>query len=389
MKPINIFSTVAKYTCESKYAQRENLHTAFFAYTLNRDKNLLKYLLKRLLENRSKLLDSIKEKDFIIEIQEQDALERKKPDMTISTMNENLTIYIENKIASPEGKYSDGEKEESQLNRYLKLARNNPSDEKFVLYITKNYEDINQDTEEHQNFGGQFTWSEISDFIEEYINQSNSESEKNDITRQFLKYMEEYDLRGTKGFKKEYGEVWRNYVEFEEIRDEYINEIRNEIKQRFYKKYTTISKPEKYEDDDKGIYYYIYIYKKNWNTKKYDGFWISIGFGMDFEKEKESEQTPIILTVELSCYKKFSDSIKNKFKRDLERAEEDLKKVNFVKVNEQINFSRYIYLKNITKDYCASKKEQIKNITDWVLYAVDDLENSGLLKLLEKNDSSS
>jgi len=66
-QPINIFSTVANYAYKKTKRVRieEDLHTAFFAYILNCDTKLLKYLLEKLLNKKSNLVNTIAEDNFI------------------------------------------------------------------------------------------------------------------------------------------------------------------------------------------------------------------------------------------------------------------------------------------------------------------------------------
>ena len=65
----------------------------------------------------------------------------------------------------------------------------------------------------------------------------------------------------------------------------------------------------------------------------------------------------------------------------------DLEKLQFFDqgYEDPFLFTRWITLKEITKDYNLSKEKQIQKITAWVKDAVNDLENHELLKLLEKN----
>ena len=139
MEPQNIFIAISKYPYNPKHTPRENQHTAFFAYLLNNDKNLLKYLIKKLLLKKSKLIETIQPEDFNeVIIQESETLDGQKkfPDMKIRTRDGKLTIYVENKIDSVEGKFLHKGEEGSQLTDYLKLAKINSSIENFVIYIT-------------------------------------------------------------------------------------------------------------------------------------------------------------------------------------------------------------------------------------------------------------
>ncbi len=374
METINVFLAISKYPYNPEHDPQENQHTAFFAYILNSNRKLLKYMLQKVL-SKSKLLKDVKEDDFTIRIQESEILEGevKRPDMVIKTIADNLAIYVENKIESIE--------REGQLNDYLELAKRNSSEEKFVIYITKHYEDINQDIDEHPNFGGQFTWGMISDFIEEYINQSNSNSEKYDFERQFLEYMEVHGLSGTKGFKKEYGEIWNTFNEFKEIRDEYLGYIENYFENKGY----AVKK------ENRDGYKIITIYKPNWSSKDLDGFWINIGFELDFERQPESESPPIVLITQLGCRKKFFEDLKRELSKDLKTAMNDLEKINFLKIEweDPIIIDGYITLKEMTDGYILSKDKQIKAIVEWAQNNVSELESSDMVKLLEKNYPSS
>ncbi len=378
MDSLNIFSAISSYPYNPEHNPWENQHTAFFAFILNNDKNLLKFLLEKLLKNKSKLLNTIiRTEDFDnVIIQEAEALDGNKliPDMKISTIDTNLTIYIENKIKSSERK--------NQLNDYLELAKRNSnkensSNKNFVIYLYYYYESISKNIEEHQNFGGKFTWGQISDILEEYTKlPAYPDSQKYDFTSQFIKYMEESGLRGTKGFKKEYSEAWNDFIEFAEIREEYLKDIINNFKNDGY----SVSK------GNSDIYSIRSIYKTNWNTKSIDdGFWINIGFELVFETLSESDS--IVLIAQLGCGKRFFENVKNEFSKDLKKAEFDLVKKDFSKLDSKdpIIIDSHIILKEITEDYNLSKEEQIEKINEWVKYRVNELESSELLKLLELN----
>lgn len=233
-QPINIFSTVAGYAYKKnkQVLIEEDLHTAFFAYILNTDNKLLKFVLEKLLNNKSNLISGIAEDNFdyvVTQVSETFDGKTVYPDMKIKTIDDSLTVYIENKIESVEGRYSDGEEERSQLNKYLELAKSSSSQEteNFLIYLTKYEESISQETEEHQNFVGSFRWSKISEIIDEYIQkQSKSDSEKYNLVVQFKDYMEEFGLGSIKDkkFEKDYGNVWKDFIEFIEIQNEYLDQ---------------------------------------------------------------------------------------------------------------------------------------------------------------------
>lgn len=249
--------------------------------------------------------------------------------------------------------------------------------ENFLLYLTKYNESISQGTEEHPNFGGQFTWSMVSDIIDEYIKkQPTIDTEKYNLIVQFKEYMNDYILRGTMGFKKDYAETWKDFIEFAEIREEYLGHITDYFKNNGY----SVSK------GNSDIYSIRSIYKTNWNSKDFDGFWINIGFELDFERE-ESESPPIVLIAQLGCRKKFFENVKNRYSKDLKKTIDGLEKQNFYKTENKdpILIDGHIPLKQITEDYNLSKKEQIEKIIEWIKYCVNKLESSELLKLLEMN----
>ena len=375
MEPQNIFIAISKYPYHPEHNPRENQHTAFFAYLLNNDKKLLTYLMKKLLFKKSELIETIQPEDFDdVIIQELEILDgdKKYPDMKIRTKDGTLTIYVENKIDSFERKFLHMGEEGSQLNDYLKLAKTNSSNENFVLYITKNHELLSQKTEENQHFGGKFSWGYISEIIEEYVESS---TDSNNITIEFIKYMEEFDMIGGKGFKQEYGDIWKTFNEFIQNKDYFLENIGIIFKNEGYK----ISKGN---DDD---WFIRTIYKPNWNSNnKWDGFWIDFGFQLDFNED--TKQDSVYLIIELGIGKKFYDYIENNFKIQFEKAITDLEE-NFdhTENNDPIIFEDYITLTEITDDYALSKDKQMTKITNWIKSAVNTLEMSKLITLLEKN----
>lgn len=374
LKPQNIFIAISKYPYNPEHTPRENQHTAFFAYLLNKDKKLLKYLMKKLLFKKSKLLESIQHEDFDeVIIQESETLDGQKkfPDMKIRTRDGKLTIYVENKINSVEGKFLHKGEEGSQLTDYLKLAKINSSVENFVLYITKNHEFLSKKTEEDPHFAGKFSWGCISEIIEEYVESS---TDSNNITIEFLKYLEEFDMTGSKGFKQEYAGIWKNFNEFVKSKDDFLENIEIIFKNEGY----IISKEN---DID---WFLRTIHKPKWNNIKWDGFWIDIGFYLDFNVD--TEQDYVYLITELGISKKLYDHINNNFKIQLEKAINDLKdNFDYVEEEDQILFKDYITLTEITDDYTLSKDKQMTEITNRIKCAVNTLEMSGLITLLEKN----
>lgn len=374
LKPQNIFIAISKYPYNPEHNPRENQHTAFFAYLLNKDKKLLKYLMTKLLFKKSKLLESIQHEDFDeVVIQESETLDGQKkfPDMKIRTRDGKLTIYVENKIDSVEGKFLHKGEEGSQLTDYLKLAKINPSVENFVLYITKNHELLSKKTEEDPHFAGKFSWRCISEIIKEYVEPS---TDSNNIIIEFLKYLEEFDMTGSKGFKQEYACIWKTFNEFVKSKDDFLENIEIIFKNEGY----IISKEN---DID---WFLRTIHKPKWNNIKWDGFWIDIGFYLDFNVD--TEQDYVYLITELGISKKFYDHIKNNFKIQLEKAINDLKdNFNHVEEDDQILFKDYITLTEITDDYTLSKDKQMTEITNRIKSAVNTLEMSGLITLLEKN----
>ena len=374
LKPQNIFIAISKYPYNPEHTPRENQHTAFFAYLLNKDKKLLKYLMKKLLFKKSKLLESIQHEDFDeVIIQESETLDGQKkfPDMKIRTRDGKLTIYVENKINSVEGKFLHKGEEGSQLTDYLKLAKINSSVENFVLYITKNHEFLSKKTEEDPHFAGKFSWGCISEIIEEYVESS---TDSNNITIEFLKYLEEFDMTGSKGFKQEYAGIWKTFNEFVKSKDDFLENIEIVFKNEGY----IISKEN---DID---WFLRTIHKPKWNNIKWDGFWIDIGFYLDFNVD--TEQDYVYLITELGISKKLYDHINNNFKIQLEKAINDLKdNFDYVEEEDQILFKDYITLTEITDDYTLSKDKQMTEITNRIKCAVNTLEMSGLITLLEKN----
>lgn len=374
LKPQNIFIAISKYPYNPEHTPRENQHTAFFAYLLNKDKKLLKYLMKKLLFKKSKLLESIQHEDFDeVIIQESETLDGQKkfPDMKIRTRDGKLTIYVENKINSVEGKFLHKGEEGSQLTDYLKLAKINSSVENFVLYITKNHEFLSKKTEEDPHFAGKFSWGCISEIIEEYVESS---TDSNNITIEFLKYLEEFDMTGSKGFKQEYAGIWKTFNEFVKSKDDFLENIEIIFKNEGY----IISKEN---DID---WFLRTIHKPKWNNIKWDGFWIDIGFYLDFNVD--TEQDYVYLITELGISKKLYDHINNNFKIQLEKAINDLKdNFDYVEEEDQILFKDYITLTEITDDYTLSKDKQMTEITNRIKCAVNTLEMSGLITLLEKN----
>ncbi len=390
-RPINIFSTAANYAYKKnkRVLLEENLHTAFFAYILNCDTKLLKYLLEKLLENKSNLICNIAEDNFdyiVTQASETFDGENVYPDMKIRTVDDSLTVYIENKIESVEGRYSDGEEERSQLNNYLKLAKRSSSQEteNFLIYLTKYEESISQETEEHQNFVGSFRWSKISEIIDEYIQkQSKSDSEKSDLVVQFKDYMEEFGLGSIKGkeFQKEYGQILKEFYEFFEIENFYWDEVEKYFKNKGY-----IIPKQRQKSSSRNIR----IYKSNWNSEDIAGFWFNIFFDVDSDLELEETEggTPsVVMSVRFCCSKKLFDNIKSKYKNEVSKQIKKLEERGFYDLNEKdpVIFEGWTPLKQITKNYTLDKDKQIEALIASIEDVLNIIESSGFIKLLEEN----
>jgi len=368
----NIFITVSKYPYNPNRTPRENQHTAFFAYVLNRDKALLNNLVNTLLSTKSQYIEKLQPEDYaevIIHKSETINGQIRYPDMKIRTLDSRLTIYVENKIDSLERKSEEG----SQLIDYLNIAKANSSNENFVIYLTKSYEPLPKDVEEDEYFAGKFLWGKISTIIREY---DKSSTNHDNITSEFLDYMKECEMTESNGFDKEYSEIWMAFNKFRNIKNEFLEELESKFKERGYK----------VEDDIENTYSLRTISKSYWNTKGYDRFFIDFGFDL-VPNPNNPDQNDISLITELVMRRRFYDIFKSKVETQLfEKAIIGLKEKHFNRNDENYNieFQKYTLLSNITKNYTLPKEKQLRKIIDWVTDSVTILEESKLLNLLEE-----
>jgi len=308
------------------------------------------------------------------------------PDMEIRTVDDSLRVYIENKIDSVEGVYSNEEEERSQLADYLEIARRRESKENknFLLYLTKHNESISPEIETHQNFGGKFTWSMVSNIIDEYIKkQTTSDSEKYNLVIQFKEYMEEYELGSINGKKiqKEYGQILKEFDEFLEIENFYWDEVEKYFKNKGY-----IIPNQRQNSGSR----YIRIYKSNWNSKDIAGFYFNIFFDVDSDLELEETEggTPsVVMSVRFCCSKKLFDNIKSKYKNEVSKQIKKLEERGFYDLNEKdpVIFEGWTPLKQITKNYTLDKDKQIEALIASIEEVLNIIESSGFIKLLEDN----
>jgi len=364
----NIFIAVSKYPYNPNRTPRENQHTAFFAYMLNRDKALLHNLVNTLLSTKSRYIKKLQPEDYAeVIIHKSESLDGqiRYPDMKIRTLDSRLTIYVENKIDSLERKSEEG----SQLIDYLNIAKANSSNENFVIYLTKSYEPLPKEIEEDEYFAGKFLWGKISTIIREY-----DSTNHDNITSEFLDYMKECEMTESNGFDKEYTEHWMAFNKFRNIINEFLEELEYKFKERGYK----------VEDDDEYTYSLRTISKSYWNIKKDDRFFIDFGFHL-VPDPNNSDQNNIYLITELVMRREFYDIFESKVETQLEKAIIGLKEKHFNRKDEKYNieFRKYTLLSNITENYTLSKEKQMRKIIDWVTNSVNILEESELLTLLE------
>ncbi len=375
----NIFIDLSRYPYNPNKYPRENQHTVFFCYLLNSENELLHYILSSLMKRKSKIIKYLNPNDydrinpFVTEYLSSLPV---RPDMKIKDKNnKKITIYIENKIDSSQGKYPDDDyNQNTQLKRYLKLAKLCPTDEKWVIYISKNDEYLDKNIQNDSYFAGQYTWHEISDIIETYINGHNLE--KNNLIYQFLDYMEANNLKSTKGYEKDYALIWDEYNKFKNITKEYLDDIAKYFKNKKY-----IINATNYD-----WYVKRTIFKIDWNdNKKYDGFWINIGFELNHLENNPSEIF-ISVIAELGIRKKFYDFVNYKKGEELQNRSVELKKIKFDTDSDSnpVFYQKYKPLSDINKFYNLSKDKQIKVLIKWISDSVDQIENSNLLSLLKR-----
>lgn len=230
----NIFIALSKYPYKWNNNPRENQITVSFCYLLNDQHNLLNDILNVILKESKYQVKYIASEDyeeispFVNEYLKNRTV---RPDIKVVTKNKKLTLYIENKIDAQEGKYpEEDEDESSQLKRYLDLIKSS-SGTKGLIYLTKNYEDLDPKIVDDPNFIGQYTWHQISDVIERYT--LKNKLPKDHLTCQFLKYLEANDLKSKKGYEKDYSNSWHDYNEFKEISKEYLDQIMEYFKNSY------------------------------------------------------------------------------------------------------------------------------------------------------------
>jgi hypothetical protein len=369
--PKNLFVDLISYPYKPEHNPRENQHTIFFSYLIDEDRCLLKYLLKKLVG--SKAIGTLHESDFEVVCFPKEYIGNKllRPDIKISTSNKKLTVYIENKIDSPEGKSGEPDHESpTQLGKYLKLAESAVSDESFLLYMTKYYEDINANIFKHRLFGGQFIWGMVSDWISEYSRASKKSLKHKELIGQFLDYMEVSGLTGSKKFEKEYAQVWMQYNEFDKTAKEYLDYIARYFKNLDY----VVGK------DNSDWYTHRIFTKKGWNRNRFDGFWINIGFNL----ESEEPEPFTTLSCELGINRRLYDNIEREAASELRRGLSGLEKLDFYVWNDSpVLVTRDVELSKITHKYSLVKSKQIEAVLEWTSSALKDLEHSSLLRLLQ------
>lgn len=377
----NIFIEISNYPTNRDKNPRENQHTIFFCYLLNNDNELLHYILRHLLKRKSKIIKYFKANDYdkiYPFTTEYIKYQPVYPDMKILDKNKKITIYIENKIESLEDKYPDNDNDQNtQLKKYLLLTKQCLTNEKWVLYITKNNETIDEKIQAHPNFAGQYTWHEISDLIENYI--AESKLTRSSLVFQFLNYMEANNLKSTKGYQKDYALIWDEYRKFKSITKEYLDEIVDDFKNN---EYLVKMNTRTMEDDYQSAF--CSFYKNNWTTRNYDGFWINLGFTLENNDANENG-TFINVIAELAIRKKFYQTISNKKNQELQDGAGELVKLQFDNYwDSPVIYGRAISLSEISKNYGLTRDKQIKAIEKWMHNAFEIIENSSLLNLLKR-----
>jgi hypothetical protein len=374
----NIFMELSNYPYNPIKNPRENQHTICFCHLLNTENELLPYILKSLVKSKSKIIKRLGSTDY--EKISPFSLEYinyrpQYPDMKIIDKNKKLTIFVENKIDSLEGRYpgSDYDDQNTQIKKYLTLAKKCPTNEKLVLYITKHDEELDEKIQNHPNFAGQHTWHEVSNIIERNIYKY--KLDKGSLVHQFLDYMEDKDLKGTKGYEKDYASIWREYIMFNDITKEYLDEVADNFKKKGYR--IRAEKP--------GWGNWRFIYRDSWSTKNLDGFWIKVGFWPTEDEEKPSEYF-IAVFAELGERRMFYEFLNSNKNEELQNGLAEIRKLKFSESEDWPGFYwKYKPLEKIRNNYYGLPKNKQKlAVIAWLNKAVDQIDNSNLSKLLKR-----
>jgi hypothetical protein len=182
-----------------KYKDNEDFFTASFVLLLNRNSSIKRAFLKDLvlkytgrdLKKQAELKrieKLITRGDF--EFQNTKYGHGCELDMSIEVAND--VIVFEHKL--------HGEENEGQLFKYLSLNDRYPDKKFWLVYITINYEELEERVEGHERFLGRFYWEDVYALIKKTSKKTNFRNDP--LVYEFLDFMEEERMDPKEGLNK-------------------------------------------------------------------------------------------------------------------------------------------------------------------------------------------
>lgn len=220
----NFLINIQKYRPREDNNPQENFFTEIFSFILSKDKELVSQLLK--LIGLSDEINTYKVKTQIVYSYGIIDIEL--------IINNSISIFIENKLGSSVNKFKEKVNGENivnnQLERYLKIQRENKKNEGYVVLLAQYYEAINEKIS--KQLKAHIFWKDI------YLLFKNHKSDDQVIKfliDQFIGLMEEENMDPYNKITKEMIEGYNDFLDnIYKLFDEVINEIgkTNQIKRK-------------------------------------------------------------------------------------------------------------------------------------------------------------
>jgi hypothetical protein len=192
----NLFASLERHALNHLKTAEENLITEIFVYLLNYSKILRKRFIAHLALESTILVSKYKKKEFRKSfnnpvIKSQVPYKKNIIDIQISSRAVNDKISIENKINANEGFSKIGKKSVNQIQKYLNAGL------RYVAFLTPCGTRSPEVGKHKKNYLGHFYWQDVYSIIEKY-----NRKQKSQITAEFLKHLEEKNMKPIKQFTK-------------------------------------------------------------------------------------------------------------------------------------------------------------------------------------------
>jgi hypothetical protein len=329
----SIFNRIYTYRERQNKGALENYFIEILAFCLEKDNRFMNQFLKKIGEN-----DAI-----LYKINTQAVYKYGRPDIEIYLEKSKTSILIECKV--------DHQERFNQLNDYLSILENKNADKKYLIYLTKYYE--NKSIRKSNINFIQLKWADIYSLIDD-------SSEK--ITNELKQFIKDKNMESSKNFQ------YLDLTSMVQITstiskmDEVIDGVKDEFAIKIAKLSRDSSRSSRLENRWYGSYHWV-------NYKKPDEYEIQVGFNW------EDVDDDILIGIRVKVH----NSVDNPKSQELiDFFKKNLKKWEYSIWENKHSFS---YQEYIAK-FILEKDEQIPEMTKYLQQGLNELYN---LKKVKKN----